>query len=242
MNMINPHIYSTLNQPTKPPTHFLDITFPETIVLDKVKGLIIRSNVRAAFKGGNARQLFDIKGESDVTFVGIDFKEGKTTASTSNSVLGKGGAISIVNSKVTISSATFSNNKAYRRCPQELSTVYYHSSCQCIFSGGSCANKAWDGGTGGALYLANKAMVFLSAVQFQSNYANWQGTDVWVSDDSELTCTAGCTTTGMYMPSGTCTTPSAAASVHGGSCVAHCSTADSKDCAVCGRSIPSFEM
>ena len=209
-----------------------DVPFSETITLSNIKGLVIRSDVRAVFKGGNARKLFDIKGESDVTFVGIDFKECKSTASASNAMAGFGGAISIDDSKVTISSATFAGNQAKRRCPTEKSGVYTHPSCGCIK--GPCASKQWVGGKGGALYLANKAMVFLSAVQFQSNVADEQGTDIWLDSDSTLECTAGCTTRGMYMPSGACTTLSPAASVHGGTCAAHCSTAED-DCAICGE-------
>ena len=113
---------------------------------------------------------------------------------------------------------------------------------QC-YKSNTCSQDGWDYGLGGALYLANKAMVFLSAVQFESNFESiatsvtgGTGSDIWVADsDSTLVCTAGCTTTGMYMPDGVCTTLSTAASVHGGSCAAHCSTAES-DCAICGGS------
>ena len=195
--------------------------------------------MRAVFKGGDARKLFHIVDESDVTFVGIDFEDGMSIGDASTGA-GKGGAISVHDSKVTISSATFTGNQAKRRCPTEKSGVYTHSSCGCYKS--SCSNKQWVGGKGGALYLANKAMVFLSAVQFESNFESiatsvtgGTGSDIWVADpDSTLVCTAGCTTTGMYMPDGACTTPSTAASVHGGTCAAHCSTAES-DCAVCGE-------
>ena len=58
------------------------ITFTKTITLNNIKGLIIESKpAGAAFRGGNALStggfsgaLFDIIGESDVTFVGVDFK------------------------------------------------------------------------------------------------------------------------------------------------------------------------
>ena len=41
-----------------------DVPFSETIMLDNVKGLIIRSEVGATFKGENERKLFHITGES----------------------------------------------------------------------------------------------------------------------------------------------------------------------------------
>lgn len=188
--------------------------------------------MRAVFKGGDARKLFHIVDESDVTFVGIDFEDGMSIGDATTGA-GKGGAISVHDSKVTISSATFKGNEAKRRCPTEKSG--YGASCNHgCYKHNSCSYDGWDyAAYGGALYLTDGAMVLLSAVQFESNNAQ-QGTDIWVSTDSTLTCTAGCTTRGMYMPSGTCTTPSTAASVHGGTCEAHCSTAES-DCAVCGE-------
>ena len=203
-----------------------DVPFSETITLSKIKGLIIRSDVRATFTGGGLRKLFHITDESDVTFVGIDFKDGKATASQSTGP-GKGGAISVDDSKVTISSATFTGNEAEKRCPTEKYQVGMSTGCknawgQC-YKHNQCAHDGWEYGLGGALYLANKAMVVLSAVQFESNFEyiatsiiGGVGSDIWIADsDSTLVCTAGCTARGMYMPDGVCTTPSPAASVHG---------------------------
>ena len=57
-----------------------------------------------------------------------------------------------------------------------------------------------------------------------------QGNDIYVNSGT-LTCTAGCNDAGMYMPSGSCTSP-VAADVYGGTCVSYCASSAS-DCAVC---------
>ena len=92
------------------------------------------------------------------------------------------------------------------------------------------ASNAYD--WGGAMYLSDSKMT-VSSTPFTSCTASYSGSgnDINIENGGSLTCTAGCSEAGMYMPSGNCTSP-VAADISGGTCASYCASSSS-DCAVC---------
>ena len=89
-----------------------NIAFSATITINAVTGLTIRSAVGAVLSGGGVRQLFKILGQSDVTFTGVDFKDGYVKAPTGSGQKGKGGCMIVTDSRVTIAAGTLTSCKA----------------------------------------------------------------------------------------------------------------------------------
>ena len=76
------------------------------------KTVKITSSTGATIGGGGERQLFNIKDQSDVNFIGVGFKDGYVKAPTGNGQKGKGGCMVVDNSQVTITAGTITNCKA----------------------------------------------------------------------------------------------------------------------------------
>ena len=77
---------------------------------------------------------------------------------------------------------------------------------------------------------SNPTFILNRSLTHTSPLSHPQGNDIYTYS-STLTCTAACNDAGMYMPSGSCSSP-VAADVYGGSCDSYCSSASS-DCSVC---------
>ena len=88
-----------------------DFTADSTITING-KTVTITSSTGAMIDGGGVRQLFNIKDQSDVNFIGVGFKDGYVKAPEGSGQKGKGGCMMVDNSQVKITAGTITNCKA----------------------------------------------------------------------------------------------------------------------------------
>ena len=163
--------------------------------------------------GQNARRLFVIKDKSDVTFIGVGFKDGYVQAPAGWNKRGEGGCVWMHDSRVKIEGSTFTH-------------------CRATNGAGGYHNYHNNKGYGGGIYaVGSEAVLALSGVQFSSGSAQVGG-DVYKHTSSvTLTCAAACPQAGMFMANLACTNPTAV-STSGGTCLPYCSS-HASDCAIC---------